>query len=65
MWTLIRILPLIIGDQLKRDENYKNLIQLIEILRFLNGVYYSEQDLTNLTQKISSYLANFKKLYQK
>lgn len=63
MWTLIRILPLIIGQRFKDDPNYKHFTLLIEIFRILNADSFNEAYILDLENKIFEYLSEFKILY--
>ncbi len=62
--TLIMNLPFILGDLFNTyDENWLNLINLHQIVNLVIPFFYDDTTVTQLKDKISQYLENFKLLY--
>ena len=61
--TLIKVFPIIFGEELKDYEHYNHYIDLIEIYFFLNDDSFNELKLQFLEKKIYNYLNSFKFLY--
>ena len=62
-WTLTRILPLILGSRFQSNVYYMHYMSLIEITRLLTDDTYDDAKLADLTQRIYTYLTEFKELY--
>jgi hypothetical protein len=64
MWTLLRLLPILIGEKCKLNKQYVNFTKLVKILRLALKQEFSEQNIQYLEDFISEYLEEFNDLYK-
>ena len=63
-WTLLRLLPIFIGEELKNNSYFLNFLEIIEIFKSLNNDEFDDIKLENLAASINNYLTEFKRLYK-
>ena len=64
MWLLGRLLPLIIGEKVPRDDaHWACFINLLRITTISTAQYVTEQTIETLEMIIEDYLALFNQLY--
>ena len=67
MSTLFHNLPLLLGEKIllhsKENENYENLLRLIQIINLVYCFVFNERTISELRNEIKIYLKNFKLLY--
>jgi hypothetical protein len=62
-WTLLRIFPLIFGDQLKNNDYYLNFIRLSKLNRLVLQDEFDENSIESIELLVHEYLSEFKRLY--
>jgi len=62
-WTLIQIIPFIIGYRFRYDEYVLHYLSLIELFRTLTDDCYNHEKLLKMADDIETYIAWFKILY--
>jgi hypothetical protein len=63
-WTLVKIVPILLGIRFRDDRNYLNFMSLIEIYQMLTDDSYDDEKLIVLTNNIDAFLKEFKLNYE-
>lgn len=63
MWTLLRVFPVLVGEQMKNLAHFTHFVKLAELFRKLYDLEYYESKIKTIEIEINVYLENFKLLY--